>query len=249
MQEAYDTLKVYDLNPTNSYPLSYYDKVIKGLFQKFLDTYPESPYEADVAERIMRWKKERNIVATGKEKYGGLWRTSNIAKEQRGETIIDQTRVLIVRKMYEEAIRLLRSVDWAVDQPKYIHDARNLEKQAYDGLLKVLGEKERALSDQIAQYQRKAAEASEAKRQNEARGYQNRISQIQMELNRLREKIAEVKFQAPKGMTQSGSTSVDSDSDTPDILLMLVRWAKKWWILVVATCVFGLWRMGKAFGN
>ena len=73
MNRAYQDLQRYRLNPSTSYPLTYYDQVIAGAFRPFLARYPNSPWEKDLLDRVAQWETERQQVASGNVKVRGQW--------------------------------------------------------------------------------------------------------------------------------------------------------------------------------
>jgi hypothetical protein len=73
MEKAYERLKKYQLDVRRSGPVSYYDQVIKGVFLRFLQQYPSSPYTNDVDSKILQWQTERDKVAAGLAKWDGQW--------------------------------------------------------------------------------------------------------------------------------------------------------------------------------
>src|SRR5579859_3507909 len=73
MNHDYISLQRYQLNPTSSYALEYYNQIIDGVFRKFLTQHPNSPHAAGVNARIAEWKAERDLVAAGNVKFHGRW--------------------------------------------------------------------------------------------------------------------------------------------------------------------------------
>jgi len=61
------------LDPKNSRAVGDYDKIISNEFCRFIATYPASPYETEVRDRIKDWQAERDQVANGQIKYNGDW--------------------------------------------------------------------------------------------------------------------------------------------------------------------------------
>lgn len=72
---AYRALDKYQLDPKNSRPVSFYDRVILDVFKPFLSQYPNTPEAEQVSSRLSEWLTERAKVASGMVKRRGQWTT------------------------------------------------------------------------------------------------------------------------------------------------------------------------------
>jgi len=111
MAREFTRLQTYALNSNSSYAVDYYDRVITDTFQKFLSTYPGSPYEATVTERLKEWQAERDRVASGLTKFGGDW-LNQAAFEKAFRA--DQVGML-----FREAELCFKQKNWADAARKY----------------------------------------------------------------------------------------------------------------------------------
>jgi chaperonin cofactor prefoldin len=116
----YEKTKIYRLNPSNSYPLSFYDQVLREQFGRFLETYPDSMYVEDVKMQMDLWKSEREMVSAGKVKIEGRWYTTEEFAQEQASLRVKQGIGQV--KMYLEAGR----ADVAVQQIKSL-EAMNLD--------------------------------------------------------------------------------------------------------------------------
>ena len=87
MERAYAKVRRYQLDPRTSGPVSYYDQVINGVFERFLHQYPDSSHTNEVARMILEWQGERDKVVAGFGKWDGQWmeaaRAAKLATEAR----------------------------------------------------------------------------------------------------------------------------------------------------------------------
>ena len=89
MHQAYQNTRRYQLTPS-SYPLTYYNDVISNVFMKFVNTYSESGYRADLESTIKKWEAERDEVAKGKTKLNNQWHEGEAAKTMLATVSINQ---------------------------------------------------------------------------------------------------------------------------------------------------------------
>jgi hypothetical protein len=111
MADAFRKIQVYQLNPTNNYPLAHYDQVIKGAFQPFLDAYPDSVHAADIKARVASWEQERQQVADGKVKREGRWLTEEevraLEQERKAKQLEAEVKTQLEQKQYDKAVPAL----------------------------------------------------------------------------------------------------------------------------------------------
>src|SRR5262249_32269708 len=74
-QAYYQNTRRYELNPNESYKLDYYDHVITGVFQPFLDQFPHSQYLSNVRSNMADWMAARANLEQGKILFRGGWIT------------------------------------------------------------------------------------------------------------------------------------------------------------------------------
>lgn len=128
VKRDFANVEKYQLNPSSSYRLDYYDRVVRDVFHKFLANHPESPYTSNVTERIAQWETERDRVAAGKMKFHGQWlpveEGARLAEHERGERLLEQCQWLISRGRFEAAIQQLQTVRSLSAQPDLIARAK-----------------------------------------------------------------------------------------------------------------------------
>ena len=104
MEEDIQRLRTLVLDLRNSRPLAAYDKVISNEFLRFIATYPASPYEKEVRDRISDWKAERDQVAAGQIKYNGDWLArADFDRYHRQDR---------AQELYREGDRLIGQSNW-----------------------------------------------------------------------------------------------------------------------------------------
>src|SRR5579863_8552806 len=98
---AFHDLGKYQLDPQNSYPLSYYDGAINDGFRSFLTQYPRVLETGVVSNRLAAWQEERDRVASGQVKYHGRWmpavEAGKLADTEHGDQIIRDARALMAQ--------------------------------------------------------------------------------------------------------------------------------------------------------
>ena len=88
LQRDYTALGKYTLTPNTTLPVAQYDRVITGVFKKFLNEYPGSEYESQVQNRITQWEAEREKDVAGLIKVDGAWQSkADAEKMQRNAKI------------------------------------------------------------------------------------------------------------------------------------------------------------------
>lgn len=136
-QHAYDVASRYRLDPMQSFEAGYYDKIIDGVFRKFLADYPGSPFEAEIITKIEEWQTEQEKVAAGEAKVLGTWMPAEKAAEMRIKVAardgLVKAQDLARREKYEEAIAAANRVDsgtgWLVLTDIYLKWEKSLEDQ------------------------------------------------------------------------------------------------------------------------
>jgi chromosome segregation ATPase len=77
----YAALGAYALNPNQELAKGQYDAGITA-FEKFLTTYTNSSYAADINHRLADWRAEVSNIESGKVKFAGTWMTPDEKKAQ-----------------------------------------------------------------------------------------------------------------------------------------------------------------------
>ena len=135
MVQAYQNTTKYKLDPSASYPLSYYDKVIGEVFSAFLTKYPGSPYGDEITKQTSRWQAERDQVASGKVKYRSQWLAAadaaSLSQKDRAAQSLQQARNLIAQGQFKLALDRLAAMS-AVEAPReLIAERRQLQSEAH----------------------------------------------------------------------------------------------------------------------
>jgi hypothetical protein len=132
---ALHNLGKYQLDPQNSYPLSYYDSAINDGFRPFLTQYPRALEAITVTNRLAEWQEERDKVASGQVKYRGEWMTtaeaSKLAETERTQQIIQDARSLMAQAQFEAASERLAPY-YNAEQPSSLAvQSRRLQADVY----------------------------------------------------------------------------------------------------------------------
>ena len=166
MQRDYERLQTYRLNPKESYLIGYYDQVIDGVFQRFLNDHPSSPYTSNVTARITEWKSERTLVSAGNIKFRGRWsptaEVGPLIATERGKKFLEQARWLISQQRFESAIPGLQVVVHMKGHPELVSQAKPLLASAYQQAQASLEHDSQQLSNDVAAAAVRVAEAHRA---------------------------------------------------------------------------------------
>jgi len=172
MQRDYDTLQRYQLNPSTSYAVEYYDQIIDGVFRKFLTQHPDSSHAAGVTARIVEWKAERDLVAAGNIKFHGRWAPAAEAvgeiEHERGQQLVQQARSLISQGNFEGAIQQLQPVVHMDAQPELVSQAKSLLASAYERAITLLDQQQQQLGTDVSSTQQRVDQAHQTLTQAEA---------------------------------------------------------------------------------
>ena len=109
MEHDIALIRIRVLDSKKSYSVGDYDKIITNEFGRFIATYPGSPYEKEVNDRMKVWQSERSQVAAGFIKDQGEWKTvAEFAKSQRQgqvQAILREADLEYQRKIWPQAAR------------------------------------------------------------------------------------------------------------------------------------------------
>jgi hypothetical protein len=153
----YERIEKYQLNPSISYQLDYYDRVVRNVFHKFLADHPNSAYTSNVTARIAQWEAERDLVAAGKMKFHGEWLPAaegiRRAERERGQQLLQQSRLLISQGRLETAIQQLEKVLSLSAQPDLVSQAKPLLASALQQAITSLDRQRQQLETDVASAQ------------------------------------------------------------------------------------------------
>ncbi|HXI83458.1 MAG TPA: hypothetical protein VNL17_05135 [Verrucomicrobiae bacterium] len=168
----YENLQKYQLSPSDSYRVEYYDQVISDVFGAFLKEHPNSPYASNVTERIVGWKAERDLVAAGNVKFRGRWSpAAEVAPQMErawGQQLLQESRELMAQRRFETAVQRLQFVVRMERQPELASAARPLLVSAYQSATNSLDRQQRQLVGEVSSARDRVDRARQALRSAEA---------------------------------------------------------------------------------
>jgi hypothetical protein len=154
----YEGLGKYQLNPSVSYRLDDYNRIIRD--------HPGSAYTSNVTTRIAQWEAERNLVAAGKMKFHGQWLPAaegmRLAEGERGQQLLQQSRRLISQGRLEIAIQELEKVLPLTAQPDLVSQARTLLASTFQQTITSLNSQRQQLEADVASAQQRVNQAQQA---------------------------------------------------------------------------------------
>jgi phage shock protein A len=165
LERDYEDLQKYQLNPTTSYQITYYDQVINNGFRKFLTDHPNSPYTSNIIDRAAQWIAERDIVNAGKAKYQGRWVPAAEVDAIRGEQWLQQGRATLARGNPDLAIQQLRPILSLPGQTGLVSEARTLLTSAFQQSFIPLDHLQQQLPGEISSAQQRVDQAQQAANQ------------------------------------------------------------------------------------
>lgn len=132
---AYHDLGKYQLDPQNSYPLSYYDSAITDGFRAFLSKYPHALEAGAVTNRLAAWQEERDKVASGQVKFHGQWmaaaEANKLAEAERTQQILQDARSLMAQGQFEAATEKLAPYYGGAESTLLVVESRRLQVDVY----------------------------------------------------------------------------------------------------------------------
>ena len=159
MRDAYELTRRYQLDPNNSYPKDYYDKILEGSFRKFLTDYPLSPFDKEMRERIAAWEAERDKVVAGQLKRGGQWVDAEQLAAAEGAKLFQQAQSAMIGARYGEAAMSLEKLLGGMVSSNMVGTAQDMRQKAYQQWLVLLRQQQPALEQQLAACTAKIAAA------------------------------------------------------------------------------------------
>ncbi|MCG3148897.1 MAG: hypothetical protein PCFJNLEI_02346 [Verrucomicrobiae bacterium] len=113
MQRGYLALAKYTPAEDSSASLAACDQAI-GELQQFLSTYPESSHTQEIKDRLAQWQAERQQVAAGMVKIGGVWLTKEESEKRQARTkaqaLMKQGADALAARQYALAVRAFDAV-------------------------------------------------------------------------------------------------------------------------------------------
>ena len=132
---AYRTLEKYQLDPQNSYPLTYYNKIIDQYFKPFLTEYPDTMEAGSLTTRLADWQSERDKVASDQAKFRGQWMTVTEAKKhaetERMQQILQRAKAFMSQGQYQAATETLSPWYTVTQPPELAQESRRLQTEIY----------------------------------------------------------------------------------------------------------------------
>jgi len=168
LDRDYESLQKYQLNPTTSYQIVYYDQVINNGFRKFLTDHPKSPYTSNIIDRAAQWIAERDIVNAGRAKYQGRWVPAAEVDVIRGKQWLQQGRATLARGNPDLAIQQLRPILSLPEQTGLVSQARMLLTSAFQQSFIPLDHLQQQLPGEISSAQQRVDQAQQAASQAQA---------------------------------------------------------------------------------
>ncbi|MCX7887257.1 MAG: hypothetical protein N3B01_08425 [Verrucomicrobiae bacterium] len=137
-KQAYEATKRYQLDPNASFSKDHYERVINGVLRKFLADYPDSPFAAEVRERLAAWEAERDKVAAGMIKRNGRWFTASEVAADNAAQLLAQARSALTQHRYDVAVPLLEQLGGGSAPADLVATAQQLRAKAYQDWIQSL---------------------------------------------------------------------------------------------------------------
>ena len=168
LQRDYVALQKYQLNPTNSFPATYYGQVITNGFLKFLANHPGSVYQTNLEDRLTQWQTELSQVSTGLVKYQGKWITAadwtTQWQQQRAQQLLAQAQQLLAQQQLANASTLLDQLCLLTNAPPdVLAAARQLRLDTYRQLPEVLTQRLQQVETELTACQQQLQQAQHDK--------------------------------------------------------------------------------------
>ena len=167
MELTFTALQKLQIDPTNSFRLDYYDRMLTNVFHKFLADYPDSPHAKEVTDKITEWEAERALVASGKVKVQGQWLTAEEVAARRAREAVEQAHqqglAFLSQKQFGDAVERFEFVIAKSDDTLLVQQARQLRIDAYQQWLKFLERQRQRLANEIKNTEQRVTNASTAK--------------------------------------------------------------------------------------
>jgi hypothetical protein len=164
---AYHGLGQYQLDPQNTSPLSYYDKVLNEIFKPFLTRYPNTAEANLLTNRITEWQAERDKVASGQAKRHGQWMAAAEAEKleqtERVQQVLQETQALVAQGRFKLASDKLAPYCKTSQPPELATESRRLQAEIYRLWISSLETQQQQLNKDIQVAKERVTRASDAR--------------------------------------------------------------------------------------
>lgn len=150
MKEAYEATKRYQLDPATNYARDYYERVLEGVFRKFLADHPDSPFAGELRQRLAAWEAERDKVAAGQIKRNGQWLSAAELAANAATQSLAQAQNALAMRRFDVAAPLLDQLVASQAPSNLVALAQQLRVKAYQDWLQSLQESLAKLETDLA---------------------------------------------------------------------------------------------------
>jgi hypothetical protein len=161
MERAFEQVQEYQLDPTTSEPLSYYNHVINDVFHPFVRLYPHSPHEEEVHKKIAEWTAERDKVASGLARMGNEWIPRDDAERRiellRAQRLLSQGQAALTQSNFLQALEQFKAVISSSKRPEIVNAAKHLYNDTSRLWLQSLQHQREVLTDEAKLYEDRVA--------------------------------------------------------------------------------------------
>jgi len=166
IQAAYEAARKNQLDPSSSFPLTQYDKVISEEFAPFLAKYPTSSHVAEILKLSDEWQKERDQVAAGKGKARGQWMSATEAaaliSQDRAQYFLQQGQSLLAQGRTEQALQQFLTAASATQDAATVNEANALQSQTYQQWIASLDKERRSIEYKLPSVESKSKNAEKS---------------------------------------------------------------------------------------
>ena len=150
---AYRALDKYQLDPQNSYPLTYYNNVINEYFKPFLEKYTGTTEASKLTSRLADWQAERDKVAADQARLHGKWMTTSeakaLAEKEHTQQILERAKTFIAQGRYQGATDTLSPCFAVTQPPELAQESRRLQSEIYHLWIGSLDAQQQALTKDV----------------------------------------------------------------------------------------------------
>jgi hypothetical protein len=150
---AYRSLDKYQLDPQNSYPLSYYNNVVNEYFKPFLAKYAGTTEANKLTNRLADWQAERDKVAADQARLHGKWMTvaeaRALSEREHTQQILERAKTFIAQGQYQSATDTLSPCFAVTQPPELAQESRRLQTEIYHLWIGNLDTQQQALTKDV----------------------------------------------------------------------------------------------------